>query len=60
MYKVIARMAEVCDEEGVSAEQVFFYFAIFAVVFIIMTILEKDVNKSVEEIKHLTEILEVT
>ena len=44
-------MIEVCAEEDVSPEHIFFYFAFFAVVFIIMTILEKNPNKSVKDKK---------
>ena len=44
-----ASMMEVCAEEGVSPEQVFFYFA---VVFIIMATQEKNLSKSVEEIEN--------
>ena len=47
-----ALMAEVCTEEGVSPEQVFFLFCFsLAVVFIIIAILEKNLNKSDEDIK---------
>ena len=47
-------MIEVCAEEDVSPEQVFFfYFAFFfPVVFIIMVILEKNLNESGEDIKN--------
>ena len=45
-------MTEVCTEEGVSPEQVFFLFCFYlAVVFIIIAILEKNLNKSDEDIK---------
>ena len=55
-------MIEVCTEEGVLLEQVFFLFCFFfSVVFIIMAILEKNLNKSVEDIKkQLLEILGVS
>ena len=47
-----ALMTEVCTEEGVSPEQVFFLFCFsLAVVFIITAILEKNLNKSDEDIK---------
>ena len=47
-----ALMTEVCTEEGVSPEQVFFLFCFsLAVVFIIIAILEKNLNKSDEDIK---------
>ena len=42
-------LIEVCAEEGVSTEQVLFYFA---VVFIITAAQEKNVSKSVEEITN--------
>ena len=48
-----ASMIEVCVEEDVSPEQVSFLFCLFfAVVFIIMTILEKNLNESGEDIKN--------
>lgn len=34
-------MEEVCAEEGVSTEKIFFILLFFAVIYIIMTILEK-------------------
>ena len=41
-------MEEVCAEERVYPEQVFFVLLFFAVIFIIMTIVEKKtLNKSV-------------
>ena len=43
-----ASMIEKCAEESVSPEQIFFYFG---VVFIIMATQEKNLSKSVEEIK---------
>ena len=44
---------EVCAEEGMYPEQVFFLFCFFfADVFIIMVILEKNLKKSVEDIKN--------
>ena len=44
---------EVYAEEGVYPEQVFFLFCFFfAVVFIIMVILEINLKKSVENIKN--------
>ena len=47
-----ALMTEVCTEEGVSPEQVFFLFCFsLAVVFIIIAILEKNLSKSDEDIK---------
>ena len=47
-----ALMVNVCAEEGVSPEQVFFLFCFsLAVVFIIIAILEKNLNKSDEDIK---------
>ena len=46
-------MIEVCAKECESPEQVFFLFCFFfAVVFIIMVILEKKLNKSVEDIEN--------
>ena len=44
-----ALMIELCAEEDVSTEQVFFYFA---VVFKIMATQEKNLSKSVEETKN--------
>ena len=46
-----ALMIKVCADEGVSPKQVFFILLFFAVHFIIMTILEKSLNKSVEDIE---------
>ena len=60
-------MIEVYTEEGVSPEQVYFYFCFFIfififffldVVFIIMAILEKNLNRSVGHKKQVIKILE--
>ena len=42
---VDASMVQVCAEESLSSEQVFFVLLFFAVVFIIMAILEKNLNE---------------
>ena len=57
---------EVYTEEGVSPEQVYFYFCFFIfififfldVFFIIMVILEKNLNRSVGHKKQVIKILE--
>ena len=45
-------MIKLCAEEGASPQKVFFYFVFFAVFFIILAILEKNLNKSVGDIKN--------
>ena len=45
-------MIEVCAKEGVSPKQVFFFPFSFGVVFIIIGTVEKNLNKSVEDLKN--------
>ena len=44
-------MTEVCAEEGVSQNSFFLFSFSFDVVFILMAILEKNINKIAEDLK---------
>ena len=46
-------MVSICTEEGILLEQVFFIWPFFAAVGIIMAILEKSLNNSIEDIIFL-------
>ena len=53
MQEVIdAMMLEVCTEEGVSPEKIFFYFAFFCCCLFDNSYSRKNLNKSVEDIKN--------